>query len=40
MKKQLEKQPKRVIPAFATEAEEAEWWYKNATYMVNSYLPP
>jgi predicted DNA binding CopG/RHH family protein len=21
--------PKRVIPAFATEAEEAEWWYKN-----------
>ena len=29
MKKQLEKQPKRVIPAFATEAEEAEWWYKN-----------
>jgi predicted DNA binding CopG/RHH family protein len=29
MKKQLEKQTKRVIPAFATEAEEAEWWYKN-----------
>ena len=29
MKKQLEKQPKRVIPAFATEAEEAEWWYQN-----------
>jgi predicted DNA binding CopG/RHH family protein len=29
MKKQLEKQPKRVIRAFATEAEEAEWWYKN-----------
>ena len=29
MKKQLEKQPKRAIPAFATEAEEAEWWYKN-----------
>ena len=29
MKKQLAKQPKRVIPAFATEAEEAEWWYKN-----------
>jgi hypothetical protein len=20
---------KRVVPAFATEAEEAEWWYKN-----------
>jgi predicted DNA binding CopG/RHH family protein len=29
MKKQMEKQPKRVIPAFATEAEEAEWWYRN-----------
>lgn len=28
-KKQLEKQPKRVVPAFATEAEEAEWWYRN-----------
>ena len=23
------KQRKRVIPAFATEAEEADWWYKN-----------
>ena len=29
MKKQLEKETKRVIPAFATEAEEAEWWYQN-----------
>jgi predicted DNA binding CopG/RHH family protein len=29
MKEQNEKQSKRVIPAFATEAEEAEWWYKN-----------
>ena len=29
MKKQNEKQPKRVMPAFATEAEEAAWWYKN-----------
>ena len=29
MKKQLEQQPKRVVPAFATEAEEAQWWYKN-----------
>ena len=25
----MEKQPKRVVPAFATEAEEADWWYKN-----------
>src|ERR1017187_8249503 len=29
MKKQMEEQPKRVMPAFATEAEEAEWGYKN-----------
>jgi hypothetical protein len=31
MKKQLKEQPKRAIPAFATEAEEAEWWFKNRT---------
>lgn len=29
MKKQIEKLTKRLIPAFSTEAEEAEWWYKN-----------
>ncbi|MGA7236245.1 MAG: hypothetical protein WBY44_11225 [Bryobacteraceae bacterium] len=29
MKRQLEQQTKRAIPAFATEMEEAEWWYKN-----------
>ena len=29
MKKRMEGQPERVIPAFATEAEEAEWWYEN-----------
>jgi predicted DNA binding CopG/RHH family protein len=29
MKKQMEEQPKRAVPAFATETEEAEWWYKN-----------
>jgi predicted DNA binding CopG/RHH family protein len=29
MKKQMEEQPKRVVPAFATEAEEADWWYRN-----------
>lgn len=23
------KQPKRIVPTFATDAEEAEWWYKN-----------
>jgi predicted DNA binding CopG/RHH family protein len=29
MKKQMAKQPKRAIPAFASEAEEAEWWFNN-----------
>ena len=23
------KQTRRIVPTFATEAEEAEWWYKN-----------
>ena len=25
----MKKETKRVVPAFPTEAEEAEWWYKN-----------
>jgi hypothetical protein len=25
----MNKQTKRIVPAFATEAEEADWWYKN-----------
>ena len=25
----MKKQSKRVVPAFATEAEEAKWWHKN-----------
>ena len=29
MKKRTNKQSKRVTPSFATEAQEAEWWYKN-----------
>ena len=29
MKKKMEEQPKRPMPAFATETEEAEWWHKN-----------
>lgn len=29
MKKQVEKQSGRVMPAFATEAEEAKWWFRN-----------
>jgi hypothetical protein len=29
MKMRMKEQPKRVMPAFATEAEEAEWWCRN-----------
>jgi len=29
MKKQIERQSTIVVPKFATEAEEAEWWYRN-----------
>jgi predicted DNA binding CopG/RHH family protein len=29
VKKQNDKHPKNVVPVFATEAEEADWWYKN-----------
>ena len=29
MKKRIEKQPKSVVPAFATETQEAVWWYEN-----------
>jgi predicted DNA binding CopG/RHH family protein len=25
----MKKQTKRIVPVFPTEAEEAEWWYKN-----------
>jgi hypothetical protein len=25
----MNKQKERIVPAFATEAEEAEWWYNN-----------
>jgi predicted DNA binding CopG/RHH family protein len=29
MKKHADKPTRRVVPTFATEAEEAAWWYKN-----------
>ena len=29
MKKRTEKDPKRILPAFSSEAEESEWWFKN-----------
>lgn len=35
MKKQIEKQSKRVIPIFATGAEEAKWWFKNRSLHGN-----
>jgi predicted DNA binding CopG/RHH family protein len=28
----MKKQTNRVVPSFATEAEEAEWWYKNREF--------
>jgi len=31
---------KRIVPTFATEAEEAEWWYKNRTPMAGSFWLP
>ncbi len=39
MKKLLEKQSKRVMPAFATEAEEAAWWYENRNLHGKQLLP-
>ena len=38
MKKQIEKQPKRVLPAFVTEAEEGAWWFKNRNVHGNQIL--
>ena len=29
---------KRVVPAFATETEEAEWWYKNLQKMAQDFV--
>ena len=38
MKKHLEKKPKSAVPAFATEAEEAQWWYKNRNIQGKLFL--
>ena len=38
MKGQMEDQPKQAIPPFATEAEEAEWWYKNRNIHAKQLL--
>ena len=35
----MKKQTKRiVVPAFATEAEEADWWYKNRRVLDKEFL--
>lgn len=34
----MKKQSKRVVPAFATEAEEAEWWFKNRNVHDKQFL--
>jgi predicted DNA binding CopG/RHH family protein/uncharacterized DUF497 family protein len=34
----MKKQSKRVVPAFATEAEEAEWWFKNRNAHDKQFL--
>jgi predicted DNA binding CopG/RHH family protein len=38
MKKQTKKRPNRTVPTFATEAEEADWWYKNRNIHGNDLL--
>lgn len=38
MKKQLEKKTKLVVPKFATEAEEAAWWYENRNQHANELI--
>jgi hypothetical protein len=40
MKKQEKKQAKRIVPAFATEAEEADGGTRTATFMASSFLLP
>jgi len=32
MKKQTKMQTKRAMPAFATEAAEAQWWFDNRSH--------
>ena len=34
----MKKQSKRVVPAFATETEEAEWWFKNRNVHDKQFL--
>ena len=34
----MKKQTKRIVPAFATEAEEADWWYRNRNVHDKEFL--
>ena len=34
----MKKQNKRIVPAFGTEAKEAEWWYKNRNVHAKELL--
>ena len=34
----MNKNTKRIVPAFATEAEEAEWWFQNRDIHSNQLL--
>jgi hypothetical protein len=38
MKKQPDKQTKPIVPAFASEGEEAAWWYKNRNVHAEQML--
>jgi predicted DNA binding CopG/RHH family protein len=38
MKKQMKKETKRAVPDFASEAEEAKWWYKNREVHGKEFL--
>jgi len=40
MKKQSGKHPKRTIPAFNNEAEEAMWWFQNEKSIANNCWRP
>jgi predicted DNA binding CopG/RHH family protein len=38
MKNPEKKQEERIIPAFATESEESDWWYKNRDIHAKQFV--
>jgi hypothetical protein len=36
----MKKQIKPIVPTFATEAEETEWWFKNRNLASSFFLLP